>query len=276
MRETRRALAVVLLLLGMLWVIAAVAEGSVQFGAPAPAPTPTATPSSADVPWTYPISQEILADPLDVLVLANREHRLASDYPPNDELHKMVKVTLPKTSGSEMTLRKTMHDALAVMFEAAEAEGIKLYVESAYRSYQSQKSIYGNRIARLGYDDLVSQPEGASEHQTGLTADILNWAWRDRAMNTGFAKTKEAQWMAANCARFGFILRYPEGKKEITGINYEPWHLRYVGVEVAEYMTANSLTLEEFTTEVLIAEADYLLRQQQSETVYVTEPSFSF
>ncbi|MDR0928756.1 MAG: M15 family metallopeptidase, partial [Oscillospiraceae bacterium] len=269
--------AVVLLLLGILWVIAAAtAEGGVQFGTPAASPSPTEAPAAEDVPWTYPISREILADPLDVLRLVNRDNRLESDYPTKDDIHKMVKVTLPKTSGTEMTLRKTMHDALEVMFDAAEAEGIKLYVESAYRSYQSQKTIFYNRLERIGYDDFLSQPEGASEHQSGLAADILNWAWRDRAMNTDFAKTNEAQWMAANCARFGFVIRYPEGKKEITGINYEPWHLRYVGVEVAEYMTANGLTLEEFTIEVAIAHADYLLQQQQAEITYVTEPSFSF
>jgi LAS superfamily LD-carboxypeptidase LdcB len=100
-------------------------------------------------------------------------------------------------------------------------------------------------------------PINTSDHQTGLGFDVISWAWRDSRLNAGFAQTGEAQWMAAHCADYGFIVRYPEGKEEITGIIFEPWHLRYVGAEVAQYMTGFALTLEEFTVEWKSALVEY-------------------
>jgi len=224
--------------------------------------------------WTYPISQEILADPLDILLLVNKENLLAKDYPPKDDLHQLVEVKVKKTSSSPMQVRQVMYGALESMFAAAEEEGIKLYVKSAHRAYQTQAVMYENRIKSLGRDDGVVQKEGASEHQTGLAVDVLNWEWRDKKMNKDFAKTKEGQWMAENCARFGFIIRYPEGKEDITGITYEPYHLRYVGKEAAVYMTENNLTLEEFTVEWKSALSAYQ-EQSQWNTDVETE-TFSF
>lgn len=212
----------------------------------------------AAVTWTYPISLEILEDPLDIIQLVNKENLLGKDYPPSDDLHKLEDAKVKKTSSDEKLVRRTAHDALVQMFDAAKGEGLTLMLHSAYRSHYRQSVMYENRLKSVGRDDGVVQKGGASDHQTGLGFDIINPEWAKKSrFNEEFATTAEAQWMAANCARFGFIIRYPQGKTEITGIMYEPWHLRYVGVEVATYMTNSGLTLEEFTEEWQDALAKY-------------------
>ena len=197
--------------------------------------------------WEYPLAPEIIYDFKQYITLANRTHLLDGSYTPND----LVNVTVKRASGAgHMQLRQAASDALTAMFEAASEAGYTLYLKSAYRSYQTQKTMYNNRLEKMGRDDgLVSYP-GASDHQTGLGADILNYAWTQKdGMNKEFAKTEEAQWMEANCQEFGFVLRYMEDKEEITAIKFEPWHFRYVGKEVAVYMMENHLSLEEFTEE---------------------------
>lgn len=203
--------------------------------------------------WTYPVPLEILEDPLDLLVLANKENLLDSDYPPEDELHKLVNASVKKTKSQEMLVRTIADAALVAMFEAAESDGAKLLLHSAYRSHRTQSVMYENRLKSKGYDDGYVQAGGASDHQTGLGFDVINNEWikiaKESGLNSKFATTAEGQWMAENCAKFGFIIRYPEDKVDVTGIHYEPWHLRYVGVEVAMYMTENGMCLEEFVAE---------------------------
>ena len=204
--------------------------------------------------WNYPISREILADPDGVLVLANKDHLLEKSYPDPSTL---VTATVRKASSSKMQARDVAYAALEKMFTEAEAQGIRLYLKSAYRSYRTQEVMHYNRVQSMGYDDGMVQAAGASDHQTGMGFDIVSKSWTDRKMNRDFAKTEEGQWMAAHCAEYGFIIRYLDGKEDVTGIYYEPWHLRYVGVEVATYMMANNLTLEEFTEEYQRALAAY-------------------
>lgn len=197
--------------------------------------------------WTYPLEPEIIYNFEQYITLANRSHLLESGYVPND----LVKTTVRRASGtSPMELRKAASDALSDMFAAATEAGYTLYLKSAYRSYQTQKTMYNNRLAKMGRDDgLVSYP-GASDHQTGLGVDVLNYAWTLKdGMNKEFAKTAEAQWMLEHCQEFGFVLRYMEDKEDITGIKFEPWHFRYVGKEAAAYIMENHLSLEEFTEE---------------------------
>lgn len=194
-----------------------------------------------------PIPQEILEDAEDVLVLANRDSLLDKDYPPSDALHKLVDANVEKTKNEEMLGREVALAALEAMFEAGKAEGLRLRLHSAYRSHYRQSVMYELRLESKGRDDGYVQPGGASEHQTGLAFDVVNPDWIGKSFNSAFADTKEGQWMAENCARFGFIIRYPKDKEDITEVHYEPWHLRYVGVEVATYITENGLTLEEFT-----------------------------
>lgn len=232
-----------------------------------------------EVKWTYGVSLTALQSPY--LVLVNAENLLDESYEPQVRM-KMNK--LKRTSSTTWFLEEAAGLALTSMFEGALAvtsytysitekdgtvvfktaefpKGMTLYLESAYRSYGTQKTSYYNRLERNnGVDDGYVAKPGASEHQTGLCADILDYSYRDKAMNEGFALTPEAQWMKENCATYGFVLRYPKDKEEITGIKYEPWHFRYVGEEVARYMTDNNLCLEEFTVEYQEAIADFISR----------------
>lgn len=198
--------------------------------------------------WTYPVPQAVFEDPFDVLRLINRENLLDPAYPDQSiAMYEMTPVTAPVTE-SGLTLRPIVNEAVTEMLAAAKAEGIKLYVASAYRNYRTQEVMHYNRVKRLGRDDGRVQMAGASEHQAGLAADVVSWAYRN-GFETSFGNTAEGKWLAANCARYGFILRYPEDKQEITGVRYEPWHMRYVGVEAATYIMESGLTLEEYTEE---------------------------
>ncbi|MDD2429093.1 MAG: M15 family metallopeptidase [Eubacteriales bacterium] len=203
--------------------------------------------------WHYPVKPLTLEDRSDFLALTTLESLISADYAP----YHLVDLRLRKTGG-DMQLRKEAAEALTRMFEAATEAGFTLYVKSAYRSYQTQKTMYENRLERYGRDDGVVAYPGSSEHQTGLAVDVLNYEWTQQdGMRPEFAKTPEARWMFDNCARFGFILRYMEDKQDITGIIYEPWHFRYVGDEVAAYIMDNHMSLEEFTTEYQQAIAAY-------------------
>ena len=206
-------------------------------------------------PWEYPLDPDILQDLEQYITLANRDHLLDKDYVPRD----LVNTTAKKArDAGTPQLREAANEAINAMFDAAQEAGYTLYIKSAYRSYQTQKSMYYNRLEKLGRDDgLVNYP-GASEHQTGLSADILNYTWTLKdGMNKDFALTQEAQWMEAHCMEFGFILRYMEDKEDITKIKFEPWHFRYVGKAAAAYIMENHLSLEEFTEEWQSYVAEY-------------------
>ena len=205
-------------------------------------------PSFAEMPeWTYPLEPEILEDLPGYLVLTNRKSLLSSDFAPSD-LTVITARHIDAIHGD--MLRKVANEAVNRMFEAAEKDGCKLYLKSVYRAYSTQKTMYNNRMAKVGYDDGVVAYPGSSDHQTGLGMDILNYEWTKKSgMTPAFGAAKEAIWMAEHCAEFGFVIRYEEDKQDLTGIIYEPWHLRYVGPEVARYMTDKHLCLEEFDEE---------------------------
>ena len=197
--------------------------------------------------WAYPLKPEILQDIEGYIVLTNRECLLDSGYEPED----LVKLKLRRGERTdEMYLRREAAEALARMFSDAEEAGYTLYMKSAYRSYQTQRTMYDSRLETLGKDDgLVAYP-GSSDHQTGLGVDILNYEWtKKNGMNYRFAATAEAKWMEAHCQDYGYVLRYMEDKEESTGIKFEPWHFRYVGKEAAAYIMERHLSLEEFTKE---------------------------
>lgn len=141
--------------------------------------------------------------------------------------------------------------ALENLFAAAEKDGIVLYVKSAYRSYSTQNTMYSNRLEKNnGVDDELVQYPGSSEHQSGLAFDIVNSHYaKAKGMNAGFFNTNEGKWLAKNCSKYSFVIRYPLDKESITKIKYEPWHIRYLGLDIAEYMNANNLCHEEFTDE---------------------------
>lgn len=146
-------------------------------------------------------------------------------------------------------------EPLREIIAAARAEGYNVYVCSCYRSYDTQFEIYQSHVreyidqgmseeqARASTLLAVSYP-GGSEHQLGLAADLLEYRGQDMEPHIGGAGLM--LWFEQHCAEYGFVIRYPNGKTNITGIEYEPWHLRYVGKEAAEYIMANGLCLEEF------------------------------
>ncbi len=127
------------------------------------------------------------------------------------------------------------------MAGTAWSEGITLWICSGYRSYDEQVSLFEGYVnmGGLDYADSVSARPGHSEHQSGLCMDI-------NSTDFSFEYTAEAAWLAEHCAEYGFIIRFPRGKESITGYTYEPWHLRYVGVEAAQVMKAQDLCLEEY------------------------------
>ena len=208
----------------------------------------------ADIPeWNYPIPANLLENKNGHLTLVSKDNPLTAGFLPNN----IVPLTLPGVSGPH-ELRKEAAEALAALFLAAEEAGLKMFVKSSYRSYQTQNTMYQNRLERYGRDDGVVAYPGSSDHQTGLGVDILNWDWANReGMTPAFGETAEAKWMEIYCAGFGFIIRYLSEKQDITGIIYEPWHLRYVGIEPAKYIMGKRLSLEEFTNEYKAAIAAY-------------------
>ena len=204
--------------------------------------------------WNFALSLSDL-DP-ELIKLANKECLLSSTYEPSSK----TKMKLRAAPGAgTMYLQSECAEALAELFAGAEEAGYKLYLKSAYRAYKTQKTMYNNRLERNnGKDDgWVSKP-GASDHQTGLGCDVVPGSWKDKSMNSNMASTPECQWMAEHCYEYGFVIRYPEDKQDITEINYEPWHLRYVGKEVARYIWRNGLCLEEFHEQLQAAIDAYL------------------
>jgi D-alanyl-D-alanine carboxypeptidase len=155
------------------------------------------------------------------ILIANKTYALPSDYAPGVDEDAMA--------------------AFTEMQQAAYAEGYSLYIASGYRSYDTQKSLYESYVARDGKQaaDTYSSRPGYSEHQTGLAFDL-------NSVDISFANTPEGKWVAENCYKYGFIIRYPENKSAITGYMYEPWHIRYLGVNIATSVYQSGLCLEEY------------------------------
>lgn len=149
--------------------------------------------------------------------------------------------TLPSSYGNGLTNATT--EAFNKMQAAAKVDGLNIYISSGFRSYSYQKTLYNNYVNRDGVvaADTYSARAGHSEHQSGLAFDV-------NTINDSFANTEEGKWLNDNCYKYGFILRYPNGKSDETGYQYEPWHFRYVGVELAEklYNNGNWITVEDY------------------------------
>ncbi len=187
-----------------------------------------------------------ISDPEDPLVLVNKERSLPSDFIPKDLIVPNIPFSfqedLPKKK-----LKRIAAYAIENLFAAAADIGLKLVGISGYRSYQRQQSIFTVNSAKKG-DFLANQysaKPGHSEHQTGLAMDVSS-ASVDYRLITEFGETKEGEWLKENAANFGFIIRYPQGKEDITGYQYEPWHLRYIGIKHAIKISKNNLTLEDY------------------------------
>lgn len=156
------------------------------------------------------------------ILVVNKTYSLPSDYNPGG---------LTQECSSQFELLR----------QGAAADGINIYLSSGFRSYDCQKQLYNGYVSYYGQEtaDTFSARPGHSEHQTGLAIDC-------NIVNDSFIGTPEAIWLAEHCYEYGFIIRYPQGKESITGYKYEPWHIRYVGVDNAEDIYNSGLTLEEY------------------------------
>lgn len=180
-------------------------------------------------------------DESGLLFLQNRQWRVSRYYEPE--------TVIADVPGQLRQMRADAAAALEEMFAACRAEtGVTLKAVSGYRSYQRQATIYQNKLDRVGTreraDQYVARP-GASEHQLALAMDIGQKS-DDVNLTTSFGRTKGGKWVAENCWRFGFILRYQEGWEDVTGYEFEPWHVRYVGKEYARRIHEADMPMETF------------------------------
>lgn len=187
-----------------------------------PAETWTPEPAAAEDP--------VFTDVNSLLIVANKTHRLPQGYEPAD----LINVNEIGGHGTIAPyMRAEAAYAVAEMTKAAAAEGITLTFSSAYRSESYQKQLYDGYVAQYGVEraDRISSRPGYSDHQTGLALDFVEGGGVDFTQE--FENTASAVWLRDNAHNYGFIMRYPKDKAEITGYAYEPWHFRYVGVETA-------------------------------------------
>lgn len=172
-------------------------------------------------------------------VLVNKFNYLDSSYIPDN-----LELLDTSYAKSGIYLVKEAKDNLEKLIEDAKEDGMNIRVISAYRSYTYQENLYNNYVSSDGVEnaDTYSARAGYSEHQTGLVIDIT------RAYDNfnNFENTDEYNWMLENAANYGFILRYPKDKEDITTYSFEAWHYRYVGVELAQKIKASNLTFDEY------------------------------
>lgn len=194
----------------------------------------------------------LVENPDSLSVLVNKNYSLPEDYEPQDLVLLDVLLYNDDENNEANYLRKEAADALKQLFTAAKKEGHELVARSAYRSYETQVSLYQRYVEKDGVEaaDTYSARPGHSEHQTGLTVDITSDSVHC-GLTESFGKTEEGEWVAENAHRFGFIIRYPQDRVSETGYQYEPWHLRYVGVESATEIYKDQLILEDYVLSVL-------------------------
>ena len=180
------------------------------------------TSSSSDNYGPAPVQYDIPGlTYINGVLIANKSYSLPADFAPG--------------------LDSTCYNQFCKLSSAAAQEGLNIYLSSGFRSYDYQAQIYNNYCNRDGQAaaDTYSARPGYSEHQTGLAIDV-------NQIDDSFIGTPEAIWLENHCHEFGFILRYPQGKQDITGYQYESWHIRYVGTDLATQIHASGLTLEEY------------------------------
>lgn len=169
------------------------------------------------------------------ILLVNEDNPLSADYVPEALVNLYEQKHSFRLARSDIYVTRETYEAMEEMFAAAEADGVNGFiVTSGYRDYERQAEIYAE--SEPGY----AQPPGASEHQTGLCFDVTT------ETSDGFESTEQYAWLREHAHKYGFIQRYPANKAHITGISYEPWHYRYVGVTAATQIRNQDITLEEY------------------------------
>lgn len=185
------------------------------------------------------VEAEVVTNPDDVTVLINKLHELPHDYKPND-LVRMV-------DSRFRYLRKEANDAYTKFYNAAKKKGISIYTISTYREPEKQVEFWSNQVKVRGeeYASQYSAYPRRSEHELGLSVDVSYKQDGDR-LNESVEDSELGKFIISDGYKYGFILRYPKDKVEITNYGYEPWHMRYVGVELATELHDKQLTLEEY------------------------------
>lgn len=179
------------------------------------------------------------------ILLVNKTHKLSSYYIPASLRTPNVRFASYAASNVRK-MKSNAADAVEALFSAAKADRITLLAVSCYRPYSYQEEVYTAKLKKDGKaeaDKYVAEP-GSSEHQTGLAMDLLSTEYTE--LDAGFAKTKAYEWLKQNCAKYGFIIRYPEEKVSVTKYDFEPWHIRYVGTAAAQDIMEKGITLEEY------------------------------
>jgi D-alanyl-D-alanine carboxypeptidase len=196
-------------------------------------PAPTQEPSE---------DQPALVACGDVLAPMDKTHALPADCEPGD----LLQLSADMTHGGMQRLRAEAAGAFAELVQGARRDGHELVAVSAYRSYADQVAAYESNVQQFGkeYADRTSAKPGRSEHQLGTTVDVSS-ARAGYGLES-IEGTPEATWIAENSWRSGFIVSYPEGKEDVTGYAYEPWHIRYVGKDLAAKVHQSGLTLHEY------------------------------
>jgi D-alanyl-D-alanine carboxypeptidase len=239
---TRRARLAVLAVLGA-GVLAAGAGLQADDGPEATATT--TVPAGVATTTTTTVARPSFTDPMSIAVLVDKAHGLPAGWVPPD----LVTANVPFTFAGDdpkRLLRREAATALEELFADAAAAGVPLRAVSGYRSERTQADLYGLAVSQHGRAeaDRTNARPGHSEHQTGLAMDVTGADGRCPAEDC-FADTAAARWLVDHAPARGFVIRYPKGKVEVTGYEYEPWHLRYVGPAVARVLVTRGLTLDE-------------------------------
>jgi len=208
--------------------------------------------------WAFMMPHQ---DPMDTLILVNKYNR-APAVPMT-----LVKPDVQPTKealSDNIYMRPEAAAALEELFAGAAEDGVTLYATSGFRSYSTQKAIFERKLEKMSEkaaNASVAKP-GYSEHQTGLAMDVEGLSSLGSGLVEDFGETPEGIWLAQNCHEYGYIIRYPKGKTDITGYIYEPWHIRYVGKETAAEIVKLGVTFEEY---ILMVRGDRVLRISEEE-----------
>lgn len=211
--------------------------------------------------WAFMVPHQ---DPTDTLILVNKHNR-APAVPIT-----LVKPVVPPTReaiSENIYMQPIAAAALEELFAGAKEDGLTLLATSGFRSYSTQKAIFERKLETMSEraaNASVAKP-GYSEHQTGLAMDVEGQSSLGMGLVEDFGQTPEGKWLAEHCHEYGFIIRYPKGKTEITGYIYEPWHIRYVGKEAAAEIAALDVTFEEYILKVRFDRVEFLKGENADE-----------
>ncbi|MCC5892745.1 M15 family metallopeptidase [Exiguobacterium sp.] len=217
-----------------------------------PVETPEEEAPPIELVPTEPIERDGQANlALDTLVLVNKQIALPSTYKPGDLVTPNIDF-VDSATGDRRMLRQEAATAVEALMKDAKAAGIDLKGTSAFRSYEYQVQLFNSYVARDGKEQAMkySAPPGHSEHQTGLAIDISS-ASVGYQLTQGLEQTKEGKWLADNAHTYGFIVRYQRAYEAETGYMYEPWHLRYIGVEHATNVREMNVPFEQYLEQLM-------------------------